>query len=275
MAGIYGKSNIIAHVTAMALPYWKLYYDKQSKESGNCIGSANFSIENLGMVDSTNDLQRLLDRLTPGAYLLTAYEKPDGRKGGVNTPIEIEANPLLQGGNAAVSGVAGPQEAYVEGIGMVGVHNIGEAIDAKIAAMFKKKEEEERWKKLEEENARLKKELQESEGGINRGLMAVGSVLYGTMSKTEAGKEFIGLVKDVLVQSKGVRATSAANADQGSQEQPADTSQEERVIAAIGSLSENNAGVADDLELLAKLKKHDPSMYAEGVDFIKSMVPEN
>ncbi len=274
MAGIYGKSNIIAHVTAMALPYWKLYYDRQSKESGNCIGSANFAIDNLGMVDSTSDLQRLLDRLTPGAYLLTAYEKPDGRKGGVNTPIEIEANPLLQGNNAAVSGTGGPQEAYVDGIGMVSINNIGTAIDAKIAAIFKEKEKEEQWKKLEEENARLKKELQESEGGINRGLMAVGSVLYGTMIKTEAGKEFIGLVKDVLVQSKGVRAASTANADQGSQEQPADTSQEERVIAAIGSLSEDNATVAEDLELLVKLKKHDPATYAEGVDFIKSMVPE-
>lgn len=280
MAGIYGKTNIIAHVTAMGLPYWKVYYNQANKEAGNCIGSSNFAVPNLGMSDSMSDLQRLLDRLTPGAYLLTAYEKPDGRKGGVNTPIEIEANPLL-GGTPGIGGFGreNPSDVYVEGIGMVPVSDISSAIDKKIAAAFEKEKKDKEWADLQEENKRLKAELAENGSGINRGLMAIGSVLYGHMAKTPAGKEFIGMVGNVLAQANG-KATGAAITPASAQttdvaEQMPATSNEERIIAAIGVLSEDNPNVVEHLELLAKLKQTDKDQYDQGVDIIGTLVPND
>lgn len=279
MAGIYGKSNIIAHVTAMGLPYWKVYYNQASKEAGNCIGSSNFAIPNLGMSDSMSDLHRLLDRLTPGAYLLTAYEKPDGRKGGVNTPIEIEANPLLSG----APGIGGfgrenPPDVYVEGIGMVPVSDISTAIDKKIAAAFEKEKKDKEWADLQEENKRLKSELAENGNGINRGLMAIGSVLYGHMAQTPAGKEFIGMIGNVLAQANGKAKPGTVPAQvpgaDGTDQMPAG-SNEERIITAIGVLSEDNPNVVEHLELLAKLKQTDKDQYDQGVDIIGTLVPND
>lgn len=268
---IYGKDNIIEHARAMGLVYWRIYQSQTDKNAGNFVASADFDKENLGQEESLTTLRRSLDRLTGGSYLLSVYTKPGISKGGVNTNIELEGNGLN-----AISGINNTSAVFhLEGIGAVTPDNFEEAVEKKMQKMLDAQKEKEERELLRKENVELKKQLRENEGGVNRGLMAVGSVLYATVSKSPAGAEFIGMVKNVFLQAHTANRQQPADSPGPGDDKPGEigavNNQEERLIAAVEKLSTDNPEFLQQIEMMARLKEKDPDTFNQGIDALKTI----
>lgn len=268
---IFGKSSIIEHVRSMGFVYWRIYQSAQDKNAGNYVASADFNNPNLGPEASMDALNLSLGRLTAGQYLLSCYEKPGQSKGGINTYIEVESN-----GSAAVSGIGAVQPAstfFLEGIGAVTPENFESAVEQKMQKMMDQQREKDRVVALEKELVELKKEKRENEGGFQRGIMTIGSVLYGTISKSPAGKEFIGMARDLFFQAKAGERSAAATSE-GSVEEAhvigSVNNDEERLLGAVEKLSKDNPEFLEQIEMLAKLKETDPDTFNQAVDGLKN-----
>lgn len=266
---IFGKASIIEHVRSMGLLYWKIYQNQNDKISGNYVASANFDIENLGQEVSMDSLQTSLGRLTAGQYLLSVYKKPGDSKGGVNTYIEVEGN----GGGSAISGIGNtPAVFHLEGIGAVTAENFESAVEKKMQKMMDAEREKNERIALVKENADLKKQLRENEGGMNRGIMTIGSVLYGTISKSPAGKEFIGMAKDLFMQARTASVNPAlveGSDDPG--EIGVVVNDEERLINAVQKLSKDNPDFLQQIEMMALVKETDPDTFNQGIEALQTI----
>lgn len=266
---LYGKDNIIEHVRAMELVYWRIFQSANDKNAGNYIATADFNKENLGQEEALSTLRQTLNRLTSGNYLLSVYQRPGMSKGGVNTFIEIENNSM----SSAISGVNNtPAVFHLEGIGAVTADNFEEAVEKKMEKMMAAQKAKDDMAALKAENALLKKEKLENEGGINRGLMAVGSVLYSTMSKSPAGKEFIGMAKDLFFQANAANRTAAAGGEpvEDAEVIGAVGSKEERLIAAMEKLQVDNPELLEQIEMMAELKQKDPDTFNQAIEGLKN-----
>ena len=90
---IWSVDNIVETVRIHKAPYWTVYRDAVNKNAGNCVACADFDNPNLGIEDSCDKLRQFLKRQTAGRYLMTAYQKPDGKRGGISSDIEVEGGP--------------------------------------------------------------------------------------------------------------------------------------------------------------------------------------
>ncbi len=270
---LLGKDNIIEHVRSIGFVYWKVYQDATKKTAGNFVGTADFANENLGLEASLVALRQLLDRMTPGQYILTAYPKPKDTRSGIDTTIEISGS----SSSSAISGVAAPAAFAIAGFGEVTADNFEQAMEYKMKKLHEQQEKEKEFERIKKENADLKKQLKESESGFQRGIISIGSVLYGTISKTDAGKDLIGMVKDVMKANRSSAAAAGTTeitdtnmiGSTGEEHQP--TNDEERLINAVGRLSKDNPDFLEQIELMAKVKEEDPATFQEGVDALRTI----
>ncbi len=265
---LYGKDNIIEHVRAMGLVYWRIYQTQNDKNAGNYVASADFDKENLGQEEALQTLRQTLTRLTSGNYLLSVYTKPGVSKGGINTNIEIENN----GSSSAISGVnTTPAVFHLEGIGAVTADNFEEAVEKKMQKMLDAQKAKDDLAALKAENALLKRERTENEGGVNRGLMAVGSVLYASVSKSPAGAEFIGMVKNMFLQANAGNRAATETDDTPGEVISGTGNNEERLIAAVEKLSAGNPDFLEQMELMAKVKENDSDTFYQGIYALKTI----
>lgn len=263
---ITGKHNVLQLVRMQKAPYWKLYQSDGKRQAGNFINQADFNDSNLDIEASVESLRWTLDTLTTGLYHLTAWTTKDKTKGGIDTTIEIDGN----GSRVAAIGAV-DNGFHIDGFGRVTSENFSEAITTKMKAMLEEQRKEQELANLKAENARLQKELNESESGFKKGVISIGSVLYDNIKETPSGKEFIGMAQKVLF---GINKASA------SQQHTVDAKAEvvstsagdddDRLAAACERLAANNPQWLEQLEKLAKLKENDPGTFEMAVDSLNS-----
>lgn len=283
---IYLRNNVVSMVRASKCPYWKIYENDQKKTAGNFVASADFEVADLGINAATDDLQIKLGHLSQGRYILTSYEKNDGKRKGLDSWIELEA---LAGANqpSAISGVNTPAEFFMEGIGKVNAENFEDAIEKKMAGMLEKQRKIDEEIALRAEVALLRREARENESGFNKGLMSIGAVLYPHVSKTPGFKDLVAVVGTAVAQSNtaNINGTAApAAAEPGAEELPANHVEgdlceiggvhveQARLFGALDKLGANNPEVLKHLELLANLKENDQSMYDMAVSFAETKI---
>lgn len=272
---IAGKYNIIETVRLAKAPYWRLFENNEKRTASNYAASAEFSDPTLGLEESLMQLDRAIDRLTPGRYIMTAYAKPGDKRSGIDCHVE-----LVSGGGMAGIGSTGGG-FHLDGIGAVTAENFEVALTQKIAAM--QKEERERLER--EADKKLIRELQlqlrQKEAMWYKGIVGVGGLLYGQVIKTEAGKQFIGVAREFMQAAKQVDGGTDKNAPTipeagqntgiaGPGEQEATEEQNERLGAAIETLSTDNPEFLAQMEALAKMKAEDPETFQIAVDQLKS-----
>jgi len=154
--------------------------------------------------------------------------------------------------------------------------------------LAKEKEDQE----LRDKVKRLEAEVKENDGAVNRGLMAVGTVLYGQLSKTPAFKEMIGVISDVTKAANGSSQQAPAT-HLGGHNQPAaatepkelpenhvegDTAEiggvkvnQDELFTTLDELGKDNPDVLQHLKILAKLKKDNPAMYSQAVEMAETL----
>ncbi len=273
---IYNIHNIVESVRAAKTPYWKIYRTVVDRAAGNYICAADFENPELGIEASCEQLRTMLMMQTPGRYVMTAYRRVSDVKGGLGSDIEIEYKDAISA--AKIGATEQQQQAYVEGIGMVTLDNIGEVIDKKIKLIADKKAEEARIRSLEEDNKRLKEEARENDTGLNKGIMAIGAIVWNQVRSTPLGKEVLGMVsqfnsatsekqpgKSVEVQDKVYSEHSVSNDDSaisGTEAPP-------EMVNALTDLSENNPELTNQLVMLAKLKKDNPDLFQDAIENLK------
>lgn len=272
---IVGKHNVLELVRMQKAMYWRVYENNNKRSSGNFIDSADFSDSSADLDTSVENLRRCLDKLSTGTYVLVAFTSKDKSKGGIDTLIEIEGLSRNMAGIGS-TGTAAP-EFYVEGIGKVTGENFESAIEKKFELMEAKLKKERELSDLKAENERLKKEQRLNETGYNKGVMTIGSVLYGVMSQTTQGKEFIGMASKAMfgLKKQSSSTTTEDIIDEDSEEYIAGkaavngtddtTDNDERMIKALEKLSRNNPEILTQLEKLADLKDKDPEMFQSAV----------
>ncbi|HRD42197.1 MAG TPA: hypothetical protein PLN30_00525, partial [Ferruginibacter sp.] len=165
---IYKRTNVVELVRASKNPYWRIFENESKKAAGNYVASANFEDKYLTITASCDDLQQKIDRLSPGRYIIVAYERSDKKGAAVDSAIELESL------NHLPSAIAGTEthnsSFFIEGIGQVTPENFESALDKKFDERLQKMREKERMEALERENAELKKEARLRETAINKGL---------------------------------------------------------------------------------------------------------
>ncbi len=284
---VEGKFQVIENLRAAKLVYWRIFESAGQKGSGAFLATADFENPDLLEKDSYADLQSALNRLSRGRYIMTAY-RTNSTKGGAayDTSIELEGS----GNSTAISGVNDAASFYLDGIGKVTSENFEEAIDKKlsmkIAAMDKEKED----KALRDRVKQLEAEAKENDGAVNRGLMAVGTVLYGQLSKTPQFKEMIGIVADVTkaaatggAQQAATHLGTTTDALETASHLPdnhveGDTAEiggikvnQDELFGTLDDLGKDNPEVLQHLKILAKLKKDNPAMYNQAVEMAGSL----
>lgn len=273
---IWSINNIVESVRFQKTPYWKLFRTQADKEAGNVIASADFSNPNLGMEEALDLLRKALQRQTPGRYILSAYDKPDGKRGGVSSDVEVENNGINTVSGIGAVAAEKATTAYVEGIGLVSLDNIGDVIDKKIAAIRLKEKEEQRIKNLEEENKRLKTEAREYETGINKGLLSIGSIIWEKMRGTTTGKEVLGMFSDIKKLSNDHQPSTANG-------QPSTDNDElgigspsgdggdvpQAMVDALDVLAKDNPQLVTQLQMLAKVKTENPDVFQDAIENLK------
>jgi|CXWL01.1.fsa_nt_gi hypothetical protein len=278
---IWGKDNIVETTRIHKCPYWRIYRTQTDKDAGNVVACSDTDNPNLGLEDSADKLRSALSRLTPGRYLMTAYKSASATKGGISTDIEVESN----GANAQVAGIgnsgSGQSGAYIEGIGMVTIENLGEVVEKKFAMMKAKEAEERRIKSLEEENRTLKAEAREHETGINKGLLSIGSIVWERIRGTAHGKEVIGMFNEIkkataekngsTVTKKDAPDSAYATAEVVEEKvgEAGDVPQE--MVDALDELAKDNPELIQQLQMMAKLKKEDPEMFKDAIEQLKTV----
>lgn len=276
---IRGRDNVIELLRMQKTPYWKLAQTAQARSAGNYVATADFTNPDLGIEASLDALRTTLDRLTSGRYVLVAFQSAENTKrGGVDTDIEIES-----GGIAAISGIAAQPKLILDGIGEVTPENFNNVIEQKFKAMRAQEKEEQRIKDLEAENKRLKAEASEYSSGVNKGLYSIGALIWEQVRQTKGGRELAGMIG----QAMGAAARSekpqndrpaAAMTEASTQPGAEDATGESRCVRALSSMldgkEEDPAAqneLADQLELLAQVKKNNPALLEQGLNFIKNM----
>ncbi len=261
-----GKHNAIELLRTHKMPYWRLYENNSKRTSGNYICQANFEETGLDLACSLEDFRKSLDALSTGTYNLVAYTSKDKSKGGIDTMIEVE------GGRASIAaiGSTGAPTFFMDGIGQVTADNFEEAIDKKFKKMQAEVDAANAQAALKAENDRLKKEVNEFDGGYNKAVLGIGSLAYGIMSQTPTGKEFLGLATKAMF-----------NMNKAAGEQPALTAAtnavgatdniDDRLSTAVEALAKDNPDWLAQLEKLATLKQKDPSTFEMAVGSLDSL----
>lgn len=281
---IYGSHNIVESLRAAKTPYWKLYRSSQDRAAGNYICAADFDNPDLGVEQSCEDLRSMLQKQTPGRYVLTAYKSAKDTKGGLGADIEVENNGHnTAAGSSAISGISSENKAaFVEGIGMVTLDNIGEVIEKKIKLEAERKAAEQRIKDIEAENARLKAEARDYDTGLNKGIMAIGAIVWGKIRNTPTGKEVIGMFSEVkkIANGQPSTATGQPSPDNGHPSSASDQRLSDtdaaisgeappEMINALEVLAENNDDLVNQLVMLARVKKENPEVFADAIENLK------
>jgi len=269
---IYKIHNIVESVRAARCPFWKVYRSVVDRSAGNYICSADFDNPELGIEASCEHLRNMLKMQTPGRYVLAAYKRNTDNKGGLGADIEIE----YEDNNIKIAAIGNTEPAvkYIDGIGAVTLDNIDEVIDKKIKLNAAKQAEEARIKAMEAENARLKDELRENETGLNKGIMAIGSIVWGKVRGTPLGQEVIGMFSQIKKataeqESKVVNMHEHTNTDtvdasiSGTEDAPPE------MINALTDLSNNNPDLVNQLVMLAKVKKEQPDLFKDAIENLK------
>ena len=83
---IQGNENILAYLKKCDAPYWTVYQDKGDKNTH--VGKME-NISNLDIGKSCEELEELLNMLTPGKYLLVCKSTYDANKSFQQTPILV------------------------------------------------------------------------------------------------------------------------------------------------------------------------------------------
>jgi hypothetical protein len=275
---IYKRNNVVEMVRGSNCPYWKIFEDASKKTAGNYVASADFDVADLGINASCDALQVKLAMLSQGRYILTAYEKNDGKRKGLDSAIELE--PAFDSPIAGIGAVAADTKIYIEGIGNVTPENIGEAMERKFQIMLDKQKEDNRVTALQNRVKELETEARENSSALNRGVMSIGTVLYTAVSKTPAFKEVMGVVGDITKMAKTepapvigtteVTDTTNNHVDGDMMEIGGTHVNQDRMLAALDKLGANNPHVLDHIESLAALKQNDPDSYQAGLDFINA-----
>jgi hypothetical protein len=282
---VEGKFQVIENLRAAKLVYWRIFESTGQKSSGAFLATADFENPDLLEKDSYADLQSALNRLSRGRYIMTAY-RTNSTKGGAayDTSIELEGT----GSSSAISGINDPATFYLEGIGKVTPENFEEAIDKKLSIKLALMDKEKEYRALRDRVKQLEAEAKDNEGMVNRGLMAVGTVLYGQLSKTPQFKEMIGMVADVTKAAATGSNQQQAQFLGGPNEQDkaplpdnhveGDSAEiggvkvnQDELFGTLDELGKDNPDVLDHLKILANLKKNNPAMYAEAVDMAKAL----
>ena len=276
---ILGKENVIEIVRQQRLPYWALFETKEKAATGNFIAKFHEESESPSLEDSVDLLRRSLDRLTPGTYYLRAMRTPGSTKNNVDCSFEIQSREV--GGVAAIGATGGgTKPLYLDGIGEVTADNFEQAIEAKFKKMQEEADRKKRELELQEENKRLKAEVAEKESGINGGLYSIGAMFWPQiknsgiakdMLKTVAGLGFVPGGKKPAADSPPSIAGPGNNTTTPAEPQ-------ERIAAALGSLlgdngedPERQAQLAEELELLARVKQSDPDTYEMGLGYLQNL----
>ncbi|RTL56239.1 MAG: hypothetical protein EKK37_17350 [Sphingobacteriales bacterium] len=270
---IQGKANVLEMVRMMKAPYWRIYETRDKAQNGQPIATANEEHENMGIDDSVNMLTTTLNRLTAGQYVFKAYEKPADKRARVDSMIEIES-----GRDVSISGTGNAVSFAIEGFGNVTPANFEQAIEFKHQKLQEKLKEEERIKKLEEENKNLKKQVNEYESGYNNGIRGIGAVVWSVMRNTPAGKEIMGMAGHFMKQARNNAAASPGAQPKKEEGEFTDAvvvdeamsaEAHKRMEAALESLAEDNEELIQQLEALAKMKKEDPEMFQQAVGMLQ------
>lgn len=276
---VLGKENIIEVVRMQKAPYWRVMETVNSRQAGNYIATADFDNPELGIEDSLGKLRNVLNKLTPGRYLLTAFYKTDAKKSGVDTWIEVES-----GGHAKDATISGTgADFYLEGIGKVTADNFEQAIEQKFKKLKDEENEKLRIKNIEEENRRMKLEMREYDSSMNRGIMSIGAVVWNVMRTTEAGKEVIGMMGDFKKFNQDAKPKpnpQPADAPRSAYDEAvivddsisgAGGNAEAQMEAALETLAKDNPELISQLQLLAKLKSENPDLFNDAVDNLKTI----
>lgn len=260
-----GKHNAIELLRTHKMPYWRLYENNSKRTSGNYVCQANFEEPGLDLANSLEDFRKSLDALSTGTYNLVAYTSKDKSKGGIDTMIEIE------GSRAAVAaiGSTGAATFFMEGIGQVTADNLEEAIDKKFKKMQAEVAAANAQAALKAENDRLKKEVNEHDGGFNKAIMGIGAIAYSVMSQTPTGKEFLGLATKAMMTMSATGTTTALPA--AANAVGAATNDDDRLSTAVEALAKDNPEWLAQLEKLATLKQKDPSTFEMAVGSLDSL----
>ena len=263
---ITGKNNIVEMARNLNAPYWKIYESEHKRSSGNFVAIADFENPNLALETSMDKLRNDLNRLTPGRYVfVTTKTNNPTSKNMMDTTVEIEGGSI-----AAIGAVGAAAEFYMEGIGKVTADNFESAMESKIKKMQDEHERVAEEKRLKSENEDLKKQIAEHEVGFNKGVMTIGTIAYGMMSNTPAGKEFIGMAKQAMfAANKMVPGEVTATADNN--EAAVSGTEDDRLATAIEKLGSNNPAWLNQLEKLAALKEKDPSTFEMAVGSLDSL----
>lgn len=276
---VFGKDNIVEVVRMQKSPYWRVMETVNSRQAGNYIATADFANPELGLEDSLGKLRDVLNKLTPGRYLLTSFYKSDAKKSGVDTWIEIESGNTR---DASISGTG--SDFYLEGIGKVTPENFESAIEQKFKKLKEEENEKLRIKNIEEENRRLKLEMREYDSSMNRGIMSIGAVVWNVMRTTEAGKEVIGMMGEFkkFNQPKPNPEPQAADAPRSAYDEAeivndtsisgsANGNAEEQMQAALETLAKDNPELIAQLQMMARLKTENPELFNDAVDNLKTI----
>ncbi len=266
---IQGKHNVIELARSYNAPYWKIYESEHKRTSGNFVAIADFDNPNLALETSMDKLRNDLNRLTPGRYVFVSFKNSTTSKGMMDTLIEIEGGP-----SAAISGINAAPEFFMAGIGKITPDNFEEAIETKMKMIREEERKLAEQARLKAENEELKRQLAENESGFNKGVMTIGTIAYGMMSQTPAGKEFIGMAKRAMFTANkaipGLVTTSPNEATE-SGEAISGTSEDDRLVSAVENLSRGNPEWLTQLEKLARLKEKDPATFEMAVGSLDSL----
>ncbi len=272
MGAIRGKDNIIALVRLQGCKHLKICLNENQRLGGNYIWSTEYKDDDAGIEDVCDALRSCLDKLTPGRYYLTGQKTLSAKKDNVVTPIEIED------GNGSVAAI-GSTHGYVKPLFLGGTEVTAENLNDVINDQFKKMQAElkraQDEENLKRENAELKKLLQEKESGINAGLQSIGAIVLPILKKTPAGKQLLATVAGLGLGGSSTPSTPAPAAQPTTIGEVEQEEASNRIAAALEKLNTSNAlQLADELELLAKVKTESPETFNMGLDYLKGMSDE-
>lgn len=278
-----GIESTKAALQATKLVYWRIFENARTKGLGSFLATANFDDPSLTQEESYKEFSSALDRLGNARYVLLAYKK-NSTQGGAQFESEFEVFPDY----SRPASISGAQSFFVDGIGQVTPENFMDAVEKKISDKLTKQAEEKRLADLEAEVKRLKEEAKESDSVINKGLLAIGTVLYPMLSKSPHFKDVVSMVSGVMKQVPAgpqvlgspalstsetvVAATAAAEHIEG------DTCEiggiavpQDELFSTLDALGSNNPEVLKHLKILADLKKNNPVMYNQAVEMAESL----
>ena len=267
MAAIRGIENAIACIRNGGAPYWKLHENSAKRTSGGFIAQSSYEAD-LSMDESTAQLYTALNRLTPGNYLLSSHKHGIPNKHVVDIHVEIGYSEI----NKPVAGIG--STFSIEGFGAVTTDNFEAALDKKLNDFMAKQKAEAELTALKNRVKELEAEQKENEFGVKRGIASLGTILYPIVKKMPAFKEVVSGLGQIMNEAKTLNDNNETNDNNAVEISGVGDDAEDRIGAAVETLAKGNPNIVKELELLAKLRQKDPSLYKDGVDFAESMAGE-